>query len=90
MPPDYGETGSLHPDLVCLFGIFGQSACLEVFCNAVRPFLAVCLACLNGVASGGFRDKRVDLYMYRQQNSFCDREGGSYAGQDVSAYCQLS
>ena len=84
VPPNQGETGGLHPDLVCLFGISGQSACPEVFCNVVRPFLIVCLACLNGVASGGFCDRRVGLHMYRQQNSFFDREGGSDACEGVS------
>ena len=83
MPPNQGETGGLHPDLMCLLGIFGQSACLEVPYNVVRPLLVVCLVCLNGIASGGFRDGRVDLHIYRQQYDFFDEEGGSYACQGV-------
>ncbi|RVW46274.1 hypothetical protein CK203_096232 [Vitis vinifera] len=35
---------------MCLLAIFGQSACPEVLYNVVCPFLAVWLACLNGVA----------------------------------------
>ena len=77
--------GGLHPDLVCLFGIFGQSACPEVPYNVARPLLAVCLFCLNGVASGSFYDRRVGLHMYRQQYGFFDGEGGSYACQGVGA-----
>ncbi|RVX10858.1 hypothetical protein CK203_018342 [Vitis vinifera] len=78
-----GETGSLYPDLVCLFGIFGQSAYPEIFCDVVRPFLIVCLSCLNGAASGGFCDRRVGLHMYRQQYGFFDEEGGNDACQGV-------
>ncbi|RVW15436.1 hypothetical protein CK203_094702 [Vitis vinifera] len=77
--PNQGETGGLHPDLVCLFGILGQSACPEVPYNVVRPFLVVCLACFDSIASGGFCDGMVGLHMYRQQYGFFDREGGSYA-----------
>ena len=66
MPPDQGETGGLHSDLVCLLGLFEQSACPEVPYNVFRPLLAVCLVRFNGIASGGFRDGRVDLHMYRQ------------------------
>ena len=83
MPPNQSETGGLHPDLVCLLGIFGQSACPEVLYNVVCPFLAVWLASLNGVASGGFRTGRVGLHMYRQKYGFFDGEGGSYACQGV-------
>ncbi|KAL6347754.1 hypothetical protein AAG906_026283 [Vitis piasezkii] len=73
VPPNQGETGGLHPDLVCLLGILGQSACPEVPYNVVRPLLVVCLFCLNGIASGSF-DERVGLHMYRQQYGFFDGE----------------
>ncbi|RVX18012.1 hypothetical protein CK203_004147 [Vitis vinifera] len=60
---------------------YGPSACPEIFCNIVRLLLVVCLGCLNGVASRGFCDRRVDLHMYRQKYGFFDGEGGSYAAK---------
>ena len=79
VPPNQGETGDLHPELMCLLGLFRQSVCLEVPYNVFCPLLAVYLVCLNGIANGGFRDGRVGLHMYRQQYGFFDGEGGSYA-----------
>ncbi|KAL6342419.1 hypothetical protein AAG906_009092 [Vitis piasezkii] len=50
VPLDQGETRDLHSDLVCLLGLFGQSSCSEVPYNVFRPLLAICLACLDGLA----------------------------------------
>ena len=66
MPPDQGETSDLYPGLVRLLGFFEQSACPEIPYYVFRPLLAVCLVCLNGIASGGFRDRGVGLHIYRQ------------------------
>ncbi|RVW17825.1 hypothetical protein CK203_078652 [Vitis vinifera] len=51
-----GETGGLYSDLMCLPGFFGQSSYSEIPYYDFRPFLAVCLARLNSIASGGFCD----------------------------------
>ena len=76
--------GGLYPGLMCLPGLFGQSACPEILYDVFRLVLAVCLVCLNGISSGGFCDGGVGLHMYGQQYGFLDGEGSGYACQGIN------
>ena len=58
--------GGLYPGLMCLPGLFGQSACPEIPYYDFRPFLAIYLARLNSIVSGGFYDGGVSLHVYGQ------------------------
>ncbi|RVW27914.1 hypothetical protein CK203_084959 [Vitis vinifera] len=52
--------------LCACLGSSGRVPVRKIPYYVFRPLLAVCLVCLNGIASGGFRDERVGLHMYRQ------------------------
>ena len=72
---DQGETGSLHPDPMCMFAIFGQVSCPEVVPNFVCPFCAFFLSIVDRCVC----DRESGLEVDGQQYCFFHEKCSSYS-----------